>query len=210
MRTSATTRPTGASRRAPPAAPRPPDRAAGFTLLEVLIVAFLIGILSSIFLPRLGKRFGFDLDNAGEVMSAELRYAAERAVSTGDPHRLVIDLDAQELRLERIAVNEPPPAFELPGSPSLLDLKPPRPEQESKPVPERQGDWHSISADDVRIEAVLIGEEEFDQDKVAIAFGGDGGADPASVRLVDGEGNRLILSVQPFTGEVKVQRPEEP
>ncbi len=207
MPTSATT-PPGARRRTAPAAARPTEH--GFTLLEILIVAFLIGILSSLFLPRLGKRFGFDLDNAGEVLSAELRYAAERSVSTGDPHRLVIDLDAQELRLERIAVNEPPPPFELPGSPSLLDLKPPRPEQESKPVPERQGDWHPISAEDVRIEAVVIGEEEFDEERVAIAFDGEGGADPASIRLVDPDGNRITLAVQPFTSEIKVLREEVP
>jgi type II secretion system protein H len=202
MQTSATTAATSADRRAP--------ADAGFTLLEILIVAFLIGIMSAMFLPRLGKRLGFDLDNTAEILSAELRYAAERAVSTGDPHRLVIDLDAQELRLERIAVGEPPPPFELPGSAALLDLKPPRPEQESKPVPERQGDWHSISADDVRIEAVVIGEQEFDKEQVAIAFAGDGGADPASIRLVDPDGNRVTLELQPFTAEVKQVRADAP
>ena len=206
MRTSAT---TDSSRR-----PRP-DRlrhapAPGFTLLEILIVVFLIGILSTVLLPRITKRFEFDLTNASEILNAELRYAAERAVSTGDPHRLVIDLDAQELRLERVALGEPPSPFELPGSPALLDLRPPKPEQESKPVPERQGDWHSISSDQVRIEAVVIGEQEFDKEKVAIAFGGDGGADPASIRLVDDEGSRVTLQIQPFTAEIKVVREDAP
>jgi hypothetical protein len=98
----------------------------------------------------------------------------------------------------------------MPGSPALLDLRPPRPEQESKPVPERQGDWHSISSEQVRIEAVVIGEQEFDKEKVAIAFGGDGGADPASILLVDEEGTRVTLQVQPFTAEIKVVREDAP
>ena len=184
---------------------------AGFTLIEILIVVFLIGILSALLLPRIGKRFEFDLTNTAEIVNAELRYAAERAVSTGDPHRVVIDLETQEMRLERVAVTQPPAAFQLPGSPALLDLKPPRPEQESKPVPERQGDWHSVrSDDDVRIEAVVIGEQEFDKDKVAIAFGGDGGADPASIRIVDDEGSRLTLQIQPFTAEIKIVREDAP
>jgi prepilin-type N-terminal cleavage/methylation domain-containing protein len=187
-----------------------PGSEAGFTLLEILIVAFLIGVLSVLFAPRIGKRLAFDLDNAAEILNAELRYAAERAVSTGETHRLVVDLEGQALRLEKVSLSEPPPPFSLPGTPALLDLTPPRPEQESKPVPERQGDWHSIDIDEVRIEAVLIGEQEFTDEKVAIAFGGDGGADAAALRLVDLEGNRLTLQVLPFTAEVKTSREDLP
>jgi prepilin-type N-terminal cleavage/methylation domain-containing protein len=208
MPTSATTKPPSAipSARRGAHRRRGLERAAGFTLLEVLIVAFLIGILSVLFMPRIGKRFGFDLDNAGEIMSAELRYAAERAVATGETHRLLIDLDEQRMRLERVELLDPPADFELPGTPSLLDLVPPKSTRESKPVAERQGDWHSFEIDGVRIDAVVIGDEEFTEKQAAITFSGDGGADPAVVRIADDTGDVIRLEVQPFTAEVKVAR----
>lgn len=208
MPTSATTA-ASASRERPRRVRRrsasAPD--AGFTLLEILIVAFLIGILSVVFMPRIGKRFAFDLENAGEILKAELRYAGERAIATGQTHRLVIDLDGQRLRLEQSELTEPPGVYELPGSPALLELTPPKPVQESKPVPERQGDWHELAVDGVRIDAVIIGDQEFNEEQAVITFAGDGGADPAAVRIVDTEGNVLSLQVLPFTAEVKLERP---
>jgi hypothetical protein len=139
-------------------------------------------------------------------MGAELRYAAERAIATGETHRLRIDLEGQRMRLERVELLEPPGTFDLPSSPALLDLTPPKGGQESKPVAERQGDWHSFDIDGVRIDAVVIGEEEFTDQEAIVAFAGDGGADPASIRLADEDGNFITLEVQPFTAEVKVAR----
>ena len=43
---------------------------------------------------------------------------------------------------------------------------------------------------------------------VSIAFGPDGGADPAEVLLSDEGGHQLRILVGVFTGEVRVEEPE--
>lgn len=76
-------------------------RAAGFSLIETLVVLGIIAIVSS------GAVFGFrtlvksELRGAAGKLAGAIRYSYDRAISTGAYYRLHFDLDQQTYRLER-------------------------------------------------------------------------------------------------------------
>jgi type II secretion system protein H len=182
-------------------------RQEAFTLLEMLVVVFLIGLMSYVFAPQLGPAFSSGLDNSADTLEAELRYASERAVATGELHRLLFDLEEQRFRLEHeidvAADRAGTAAADAPRSVFGLDLKPPLPQRELQPVQDLKGEWRRFEdAREVLIERVRVGDEEFERDVVGIAFASDGSADAASVVLADARGERRILQVLPFTSEV--------
>jgi prepilin-type N-terminal cleavage/methylation domain-containing protein len=186
-------------------ATRPRTRGpAGFTFVEILVALFLIGLASAILLPRLGFGTGRELRSAADVVVAELGHTAERAVASRHDHRWVVDLEAQTFRIERLAeVEEPDP------SARGVDLAPPRPELEYRPVESRFGEWRWLDQEQVEIDEVILMDESHDQGQVGIAFGPDGGADSARVRLIDQDGLRVDLEVVAFTGEVRrIEDPE--
>lgn len=186
-------------------APRDSRAQHGFTLLEILIVVFLIGLMSAVLMPKIGFRSTSGLRSSSRVLAAEIRYAAERAIASGETHRFVVDLASQIFRLERVVVERPERRRrELPSTPALLDLRPPQTSREFLPVPSRAGEWRALDDPEVRIEGVVIGDQTYEDDRAAITFDGDGGADPAEVRLIDDFGARSVLVVSPFTGEVRI------
>jgi prepilin-type N-terminal cleavage/methylation domain-containing protein len=171
----------------------------GFTLLEILVVVFLIALLSSaLAIGNVGALSDHIGDTSAE-MEATLRYASERAASTGRAHSFTVDLELQRYRLEQ-EVELPPE-----GEPTRDDLlRPPRPRRGLEPVPTLQGRWSLLKQDKVLIEFVEIGSERYQAETVRIGFGGDGSADAAALQLLAPNGARRILAVQPFTGEVQV------
>jgi len=172
----------------------------GFTLLEVLVVVFLIGIIYAALVPGAFTRSG--IDPALNRLVSELRYTAQLATATGVVHRLTIDLTQQRMRIERREEQETEPK-RLPGSASLLDLKPPRRFGEFVPIQQNDGDWHTLEANDVQIASVQIGDETYDEELAFIGFAGEGGSDPAVIRLVDSTGFEEVIRVLSFTGEIR-------
>ncbi len=186
-------------------------RRVGFTLIEIILVVGLIGLLSIALLPRLGGGFSQGLDHAAEILAADLRYAAQRAAATGRLHRWTVDLDRQTFRIEEQIDREEPD--QRPGTPThaeLLDLAPPLPTREHVPVDNRTGEWRRLDESTVRIDTVYIGEDEFAEGTAWIAFSGDGGPDPAEIRLSDAHEHQTLLSVLAFTGEVRIIQDVEP
>ncbi len=192
---------------------RADSRAAGpgFTFVEILVAIFLIGLASSVLLPRLGIGTGRELRTAAEVLSAELSHAGDRAIASRHEHRLLLDLERQAFRVERLtALDDPAAATAVPTSRAAsLDLAPPRPQFEYRPLESALGEWRWLDEDNVTIEQVIVMDESHDQGEVAVAFGPDGGADAARIRLVDDDGYRIDLEIVAFTGEVRrIEDPE--
>lgn len=185
-----------------------PRRAAGFTLIEILVVIGLMALLAGIFLPVLGGMLPFEIRSAARVLSSELGYASQRAVATGQTHRWVVDLGAQRFRLEYLHAEPPPQVEEFPTHADLLDLRPPRATREFRPVGTTHGNWRTLDQGGVWIDAVHIGDEEHEDDVVGVGFAPDGSADPAELLLEDEAGYRFRLRIVAFTGEVRVE--EEP
>lgn len=72
----------------------------GFTLIEVVIVLFVLGLAAAVVVPSVGR--GSDAlrtraDVAG--FSAFLRHAREQAITRGEPHEVRVDPEARLLVL---------------------------------------------------------------------------------------------------------------
>ena len=80
---------------------RPRPGSAGFTLIEMLAVVAIFSLLVAIVAPNIGRLSGRTLQAAADDLAARLELARQRAVVTGVPHRLWIDLDQASYRLER-------------------------------------------------------------------------------------------------------------
>jgi prepilin-type N-terminal cleavage/methylation domain-containing protein len=90
--------------------------ARAFTLIELLAVLFIIALVLGITLPNLSLRSDRVMLGSAQDLAARLSFARQRAVATGTPHRVVIDLDASawwiEVRPEEASsfASGPPPA----------------------------------------------------------------------------------------------------
>ena len=68
-------------------------RRPGFTLIEMMAVITLIGMIFALGLPRPSSSRWRALGDAAESIASSLEYARQRAVMTGVPHRVRIDLE---------------------------------------------------------------------------------------------------------------------
>ncbi len=181
----------------------------GFTLHELLVVLLLIVLVTGVFMTTVGGGFGVHLRNAGRTLSAELEYVGQRAVTTGQPQRIVIDLEHQVFRVEELPLPEPQAEAELPEHAEGLDLAPPLSQIEFQPVDGRIGEWHALDdASQVFLREVRLAGESKTEGAVAIAFSPDGASDPAEIWLRDDGGYDLRLRLIAFTGEIRVEEAE--
>ena len=181
-------------------------RREGFTILEILIVVGLIGVLMAVGLSRLRSGSAVYLDAATRELSSNLRFTAQSAIASSRTHRMLFDLDDQRFRIEEEVPIVEEEDEELASTANLLDLAPPIPEREFQPL--KNYDWDVLEEGDVedldvRIDLIAIGDQEYGEGEVSIAFSGDGGSDPAEIWLSNQNGHSNGLRVLPFTGEVR-------
>lgn len=70
------------------------DSAAGFTLLEMLLVIVLIAAITTLTVGLFGVgRSGRQLREGVHTVATELRYTRARALTTGTPQRFEMDID---------------------------------------------------------------------------------------------------------------------
>ncbi len=181
----------------------------GFTLLELLIVIFLIVLITGVFATSIGGGFGVHIRNSGRSLAAELEYVSQRAVTTGRVQRFVIDLDHQVFRVEMEVPPPPDPDEALPDHAEGLSLAPPIEQHPFVPVDSMLGEWRPLDdAKDVGIREVRVGDAVRKDGVVAIGFSIDGGSDPAEIWLRDGAGYDLRIRMVAFTGEIRIEEPE--
>ncbi len=75
------------------AATCPKSRATGFTLIELSLVVFIVGLLLVIAIPRLGDLGGARLDTSAKRLTALIRYLYAEAALRSRVYRLNYDLD---------------------------------------------------------------------------------------------------------------------
>jgi len=94
-------------RRARPGCPGADARAgAGFTLIELMAVIAILGMVFAIGAPRLASSSWRALRDEAESIAASLEFARQRAIMTGTPHRLLVDLGEGGYRVEWLATED--------------------------------------------------------------------------------------------------------
>lgn len=68
-------------------------RHAGFTLIEIIAVVAIMAMVFGIGIPRISSSSFDPLEDEAENIAQSLRFARQRAIMTGAPHRLLIDLE---------------------------------------------------------------------------------------------------------------------
>jgi len=194
----------------------------GFTLIEILAVVIIIGLSLSLVLPNMAATRVSRLKSHAMDLAARLELARERAIVTGIPHRLFIDLQKGGYRVDWFVTEaeayasldelddpqEPPPNPNMPVVDAygtlLVSLSPPTGEQADYfPVPNRFGnaDW---LPEEIYFVGIETWEGWIERGSVQIVFERDGTTDFSEIQLADAWDNKVVIEVQPLLDTVRV------
>ena len=161
----------------------PPRRAAGFTLLEVVLVVLIIGVVLAVAFPKFRNIGGGDLKLEARTLIGRVQGLYGEAAFTRRPHRLVLDLDEERYSAE---VMNPGTNAYVPVDTSFMP-----------PIQLPSG----IELKDVT--TARAGKRE--EGKAEIRFDPMGEVEFATIHLEDRNGDVLTLEVNPLTGRVAVK-----
>ncbi len=150
----------------------------GFTILEMIIVLFLLAGLLSLIVPRI--TIGDNLNSIGRRWIAALRSIQDLSVTNQKTVRLYVDLDRGQYW------------------PMVLDGK-----EEKPPLDAAWAVPQSIP-ESVRIADVQSGTVKRSSGKADIFFYPNGSIDPAVMHFEDGSANVLGVRIEPVTGNITV------
>jgi len=163
-------------------------------------------------MPNVGRLQIRKLDSAAELLIGRIEIARQRAIVTGIPHRLTIDLDARGYRIESLGAPEADPSEGAAptGSPSFvsvdqpLDLTAPRePEREYAPLPGVVGRTVWLP-EGIYVAGLETTGGWVQQGESFIGFERDGSADPTLVVLEHEAGHAVELEILPLASSVRV------
>ncbi|MCS6925001.1 MAG: prepilin-type N-terminal cleavage/methylation domain-containing protein [Candidatus Binatia bacterium] len=166
-------------REAPPLGP-----ARGFTVLELALVLFIVGLLLTVAIPRLADLPGARLEASARRFAALVRYLSGEAVFRSHVYRLHYDLDRHSYWVTVLAVSQQ--AAEFVGDESPL----------SRPVQLPP----AVRFADVHVPAV----GRVSTGQVYTHFYPYGYADPTVIHLRDHSARVLTIVIPPLIGEVRI------
>lgn len=170
--------------------------ARGYSLVELLIVISIMGILAGIVLPSFNPSVHDHLQATASILSADMAYARNLAVTNNSTYRLEFDLAQNRYFLEHSGTNV------------LLNTLPATPFVNGDDTPQRQftalGELPYSSPFCELVTAHTSGSQTTQVSDVEFGpLGGTTRSEPTSVWLAAGSaGNRRYISVevQPATG----------
>ena len=188
---------------------------AGFTLIEMLAVVAIFALVASFVMPNIGALRDRKLRAQAQQIAAHLELGRQRAVMTGVPHRLLLDLDEAAYRLEWFASEaeatgtpEPPaPELDLRGDTPLPLAAPLHAERSFRPLPGRFGDLRYL-ADGLFFAGGEAPEGWIARGEVGVTFDHDGTASYTEIHIDDEGGRRVALDVRPLADAVVVRDAE--
>jgi prepilin-type N-terminal cleavage/methylation domain-containing protein len=181
----------------------------GFTLVEMLVVVIIVSIMSVAIIAEMHGTFeDAILRSTSRELADAFKAASSRAISANWPHRITIDRFSHRYFLERSTRGgtEFYPVRGVPGGSGKLDpriridiLRPgvnaPDDAGEEQPGGAEAGNGNAVPA--VMPEA-------------AVTFYADGTADARQIELVDRDGFRMVLRVDPVTSRVQIKAMQRP
>lgn len=189
-------------------------RSVGFTLIEMMAVVIIFGLLAALVAPQVGAVTGRALRQRAEDLASNLQLARERAMLTGTPHRVFVDLESNGYRVEWYVTeaealgeaDEPDETapLDLRGS-APIPMQAPRGDERSwLPLPGTLGRFVWLE-DELAFDGIETAGEWIRQGDAAVEFEWDGTTAPAAVYLDDESGRRLVLEVLPLADGVRIE-----
>ena len=159
-----------------------PRFASGFTLLEIAVVLFLMGLMIMIAMPYFGGIRGAQLHSATRRLAGRATYLFDEASSRKLVIRLVFDLDRNGYYVMTADPYAPQPTF--------------LPDHSTSGAP-------VILPSNVRLRDVTVdGIGTFSKGTLYCQFYPQGYVDATVVHLVDSAGQVMTLGINPLTGAV--------
>ena len=150
----------------------------GFTILEIIIVLFLLVGLVGIVLPRIS--FEENLGSVGRRMVGTVRSLQSLAMLTQKTVHLYVDIDRGVYW------------------PVILDGN-----QEKVPIDPTWATPLKLS-ETIRFSDILAGQGKKESGRVDLFFYPTGRIDPATMHLVDARNNILAIAIEPVTGAIRM------
>lgn len=189
----------------------------GFTLIEIIAVIAIMGMVFAIGIPRLSTSKIRELRGEAEGIAASLEFARQRAIMTGVPHRVFIDLAEGGYRIEWLV--DEARAFEAVADdefadstddgptgqdPELIDFHPPtRDERDYYPIPSRQLGSFTWLADARYFVGLDSSSGWIESGDVEIVFDADGTTEYSLLEIADASDNHLTLEIEPLLDRVR-------
>lgn len=92
----------------------------GFTLVELCVILFLLGLFSLLLIPNLARFGRGELDASARRLRGTIKYLFNEAALTGLEHRLVFDLEQGSYRAMRLQPNGELTGLQGPGKGTRL------------------------------------------------------------------------------------------
>lgn len=151
---------------------------AGFTILEMIFVLFLLAGLFGLIIPRM--TFGDTLSSVGRRLIGTIRSLQGMAMSAQKPIRLYLDIDRGTYW------------------PMVLEGA-----EEKVPL---DATWATplTLPESIRLTDITAGQGKKISGRVDLWFYPSGRIDPATIHMTDGDMNILAVVVEPVTGAIRV------
>jgi len=156
----------------------------GFTLLELAVVLFIIGLLVVAVAPRFSDITGTRLNASARHLAAIVRYLSGEAALRNRPYRLNYDLDKQVYWVTVLVPTQDSAEFKLDASPLSRPVQLPP----------------AITFADVQTPGV----GRVSTGRVSTYFHPQGYADPTVIHLRDQHSRAVTVLIPSLTGEARV------
>ena len=175
----------------------------GFTLIELVLVIFIIGLFTSLVAPAITSTTGLRLKTTTKRVAAGLRFARSQAVISGSTYRATFDLDNGQVTVESIASDNPlgEGAWRDDEEEDLDDERTSRQRPPEKKV--------FSMPPDVTIAQVVIDGEEIYEETAEVDFFSNGSCSGGDIFLMDAKERMYRISLEFLTGIVKIREGEE-
>ncbi len=200
------------------------NRRSGFTLIEIIAVVAIIAMVFAVGIPRLGGSNWDALNLEAQNIAESLRFARQRAIMTGAPHRVLIDLEEGGYRIEWFVTQERaysavggdedpasslfggaggiPESGEGPG----IELRPPRvQERDYFPIANRKMGSFAWLDDALYFVGVEGPSGWIESGDYPIVFYVDGTTDPALLEMADADDQHITLEIELILERVRIR-----
>ncbi|HSL03563.1 MAG TPA: hypothetical protein VK901_08505 [Nitrospiraceae bacterium] len=151
----------------------------GFTILEIIIVLFLLVGLLGIVLPRISLEE--NLGSVGRRMVGTVRSLQDLAMVTQKTLRLYVDIDRGVYWLMILDGNQEKVPIDHPTWATPLSL----------PAT-------------IRFSDILVAQGKKESGRIDLSFYPTGRIDPMTMHLVDARSNLLAIAIEPITGAIRM------